>query len=323
VNAPPTLAELRSAQEQLGRLRQEIQRVYFGAPEPIELLLIALLARGHALLEGVPGVAKTTLIKAMSAALSVAMRRIQFTPDLLPQDITGTYVLDPKSGQFSLRLGPLFANLVLADELNRAPAKTQSALLEAMQERQVTIEGERLELPNPFLVLATQNPIDLDGTFPLPEAQLDRFLVRIELGYPSENAEVAMLRVHSNVTPEVKRVFDLETCIRLSELSARCHVEDDVLEYVTALTRFTRNHPKVALGCSPRASLALVKAAQAHAVLQARPYVTPDDVRAVAVAVLAHRVVLVPELELELHARRELFQEALSKVPYRRQVQAR
>lgn len=183
MNPPLTLDEVRTAQEHLTAIREQVSRVYIGESTPIDMLLVGLLTRGHVLLEGVPGVAKTTLVKAFAEALGLGMRRIQFTPDLLPSDITGTYVLDPKSGSFKLRTGPIFAHVVLADEINRAPAKTQSALLEAMQENQVTIEGDRLELPEPFLVLATQNPIDLEGTFPLPEAQVDRFLVQVELGY--------------------------------------------------------------------------------------------------------------------------------------------
>jgi MoxR-like ATPase len=284
------------------------------------MLLVGLLARGHVLLEGVPGVAKTTLVKAFSEAMGLAMRRIQFTPDLLPSDITGTYVLDPKLGTFQLRTGPIFAHVVLADEINRAPAKTQSALLEAMQESQVTIEGDRLELPNPFLVLATQNPIDLEGTFPLPEAQVDRFLVQVELGYPSERDELLMLRTHGTTAPSIVPVLDADTCLALQDITRRVHVEEDVLEYATSLTRFTRGHPQVALGCSPRATLSLVKASKGHAVLSGRHYATPDDVRAVAVGVLAHRLVLVPELEGESSARHKVIQEALSKVTYRKQV---
>jgi MoxR-like ATPase len=318
----PTLSDVRSAQARLEAVKLEVTRVYFGDASAIELLLVALLARGHALLEGVPGVAKTTLAKAFSEAAGVNMRRIQFTPDLLPQDITGTYILDPRSGSFSLRKGPLFASIVLADEINRAPAKTQSALLEAMQEQQVTIEGDRYELPRPFLVLATQNPIDLDGTFPLPEAQVDRFLVHIELGYPNAKEELAMLKAHGETAPDTSAVLDASSCQHLQELAAGVHIEEDVLDYVTLLSRFTRTHPKVVLGCSPRASLSLVRAAKSHALLRARPYATPDDVRAVAVAVLAHRLVLQPELEGQAGARRSVIEEALQRLPYRRQVQA-
>src|SRR5271154_2691430 len=199
--------EIAAAKERVEELRREVMRVYIGAPRTVDLMLTALLAQGHVLLEGVPGVAKTTLVKAYAATLGASVRRIQFTPDLLPADITGTYVLSPKDGTFALRAGPIFANVVLADEINRAPAKTQSALLEAMQERQVTIEGDRFELPSPFLVLATQNPIALAGTYPLPEAQIDRFLVQVAMGYPLPSDEAKMLRTHEVEPPTVRSVL--------------------------------------------------------------------------------------------------------------------
>ncbi len=319
---PLNLNDVTAAQERLARVRQEVRRVFIGDASVVDMMLIALLTRGHVLLEGVPGVAKTTLVKAFADVLGCSMRRVQFTPDLLPQDITGTYVLDPKTGSFSLRSGPIFANVVLADEINRAPAKTQSALLEAMQEGQVTIEGDRFDLPTPFLVLATQNPIDLEGTFPLPEAQIDRFLVHIELGYPSERDEVLMLAAHGVTAPQPNAILGEEQCLQLQSVAARVHVEEDLLEYATALTRFTRKHPKVVLGCSPRATLGLIRAAKSHAVLAARPYATPDDVRAVAPAVLSHRLIVVPELEGELSARSEIIREAVARVPYRRPAQS-
>jgi MoxR-like ATPase len=314
-------SDVQEAAHRLERVRREVSKVFIGDAAPLDLLLIALMARGHALLEGVPGVAKTTLVKAFASVLGCSMRRIQFTPDLLPQDITGSYVLTPKSGDFALRRGPIFANVVLADEINRAPAKTQSALLEAMQEHQVTIEGDRMDLPDPFLVLATQNPIDLEGTFPLPEAQIDRFLVHVELGYPSQRDEVVMLRAHGVTGPEPQKLLDADSCLGLQSVAARVHIEDDLLEYATALARFTRTHPRVVLGCSPRATLSLVRAAKAHAVLRARPYVTPDDMRAVAKAVLAHRLLLSPELESDPNGRSAIIQEGLNKVSFQRQVQ--
>jgi MoxR-like ATPase len=314
------LTEVEAARERLAEVRQQVGHVYVGDAAPVDLLVIALLARGHALLEGVPGVAKTTLVKAFSKTLGCSVRRIQFTPDLLPADITGTYVLSPRDGTFSLRAGPVFANVVLADEVNRAPAKTQSALLEAMQEQQVTIEGDRYELPNPFFVLATQNPIDLEGTYALPEAQIDRFLVRVRMGYPAPREEVAMLRSHGVSPPEPNTVLTANDVLQLQSVAARVHAEDDVREYAVALSTFTRSHPKVVLGASPRASLSLLRAAKAHAVLGGRPYVNPDDVRAVAEAVLAHRLILVPELEGDTGARSEVIAEALAKVGYRRAV---
>jgi MoxR-like ATPase len=292
--------------------------VYLGGSSAVEMMLVALLARGHVLLEGVPGIAKTTLVKAFAATLGASVRRVQFTPDLLPADITGTYVLNPRDGSFSLRAGPIFANVVLADEINRAPAKTQSALLEAMQERQVTIEGDRFELPDPFLVLATQNPIDLEGTYPLPEAQIDRFLVRVSMGYPAEKDEIAMLRAHGVASPAPYVVLSPNDALQLQSIAARVHVEDDVFAYAVALSLFTRQHPRVVLGASPRASLGLLRAAKAQSVLGGRAFVTPDDVRTVAPHVLAHRLILVPELENDARARTNLVEEAINKVSYRR-----
>jgi MoxR-like ATPase len=312
------ISEVEAARERLDDVRRQVSRVYIGEASALDMLLVALLARGHVLLEGVPGVAKTTLAKAFAHSLGCTVRRIQFTPDLLPADITGTYVLDPRSGAFSLRPGPIFANVVLADEINRAPAKTQSALLEAMQEQQVTIEGERLALPDPFLVVATQNPIDLEGTYPLPEAQIDRFLVRIVMGYPEEGAEVAMLKTHGVVPPRTDAVLDPRDIGRLQAIADRAHVEGDLHQYAVGLCRFTRSHPRVILGASPRASLALLKAAKAHAVLQGRPFVTPDDVRAVSRSVLAHRLILAPELESDPGARNSVVEEALARVGYQR-----
>jgi MoxR-like ATPase len=320
-STPLSSEELTATREKLEQLRREVMRVYVGTARTIELMTIALLARGHVLLEGVPGVAKTTLVKAYAGTLGASVRRIQFTPDLLPADITGTYVLSPKEGTFSLRPGPVFANVVLADEINRAPAKTQSALLEAMQERQVTIEGDSFELPSPFLVLATQNPIDLEGTYRLPEAQIDRFLVRISVGYPSHDEEVAMLRIHgSNVDP-ARRVLSTEDVEGAQRLTTRVHVDEDVLDYAVRITAFTRAHPRVMLGASPRATLGLVQASKAAALIAGRPFVTPDDVRSVVGAVLPHRLVLVPEADDDPRVGAAVVDEAVQRVGYRRTVQ--
>src|SRR4051812_13456164 len=237
------VSEIEAARERLAEVRRQVGRVYIGDTNSVDLLIVALLARGHVLLEGVPGIAKTTLVKAFAVTLGSSIRRVQFTPDLLPADITGTYVLNPKDGTFSLRAGPIFANVLLADEINRAPAKTQSALLEAMQERQVTIEGDRFELPDPFFVLATQNPIDLEGTYPLPEAQIDRFLVRVHISYPNHKDEVMMLRTHNIEAPKARSVLDGPALIALQNVARRVHVEDDVYEYAVGLTAFTRTHP--------------------------------------------------------------------------------
>jgi MoxR-like ATPase len=322
LTAAANTSEIAAAQERLEHVRREVARVYVGSLRPVDAMLVAVLARGHALLEGVPGVAKTTLVKAFAAALGCSARRIQFTPDLLPADITGTYVLSPRDGTFALRAGPIFANVVLADEINRAPAKTQSALLEAMQERQVTIEGDRYELPSPFLVMATQNPIDLEGTYPLPEAQIDRFLVRVAMTYPSAREEAQMLRAHGVTPPTVQAVLDARDVAQLQATASRIYVEDDLLDYAVALTTFTRNHARVALGASPRATLALIQAAKGYALMGGRPFVAPDDVRAVAPSVLAHRLVLTAEVDSDAAARERVVEEGLAKVSYRRGMRA-
>ncbi len=313
-----SMDEITAGRERLEQIRREVMRVYVGSPRVVDLLLTALLAQGHALLEGVPGVAKTTLVKAFAATLGASVRRIQFTPDLLPADITGTYVLSPKDGAFTLRPGPIFANVVLADEINRAPAKTQSALLEAMQERQVTIEGDRFELPAPFMVLATQNPVDLEGTYPLPEAQIDRFLVRIAIGYPTHKDEVAMVKAHNAATPRPQSLSTPQDLISLQNMARRIHLDEDLYEYAVGLTGFTRQHPKVLLGASPRATLGLVQAAKAAAMIGGRPFVTPDDIRGVAQSVLSHRLVLVPEVEGDNKIRDGVIDEAIQRVGYRR-----
>lgn len=318
----PSSEEIQEAREALSGVRASVGAVFIGDLGPIDMLLVSLLARGHLLLEGVPGVAKTTLVRAFGEALGCSVRRIQFTPDLLPADITGTYVLNPVDGQFTFRAGPVFAHVVLADEINRAPAKTQSALLEAMQEGQVTVEGQRFELPQPFVVLATQNPLDLEGTYPLPEAQIDRFLVHSKLGYPTRADEVRMLRAHGVATPEARRVLDATAIQRLQSLAARIHVQDDLFEYAVSLSEHTRRHARVLLGASPRATLGLVRAARAHALLSGRGFLTPDDVRAVAPYVLAHRLMVRGDLSEESTTRAQIVDSALRDVPYRRSVRS-
>jgi MoxR-like ATPase len=322
VNAAASTNEIAAARERIDEVRREVSRVYVGATRPIDTMLVALLARGHVLLEGVPGVAKTTLVKAFATTLGCSGRRIQFTPDLLPADITGTYVLSPRDGTFALRAGPIFANVVLADEINRAPAKTQSALLEAMQERQVTIEGDRFELPQPFLVLATQNPVDLEGTYPLPEAQIDRFLVRVPMGYPGPKEEAQMLKAYGNTPPVARPVLEARDIAQLQGIASRVYMEDDLLDYAVGITSLTRTHPRVALGASPRATLALVQAAKAFAMIGGRPFVAPDDIRSMAHAVIAHRLVMTAEAEAEPKAREGVVDEALAKVSYRRGMRA-
>jgi MoxR-like ATPase len=309
-----------AAKERLDAVRREVSKVYIGPTSTIDHMLVALLAGGHVLLEGVPGVAKTTLAKAFARALGVTVRRIQFTPDLLPADITGTYVLSPREGTFTFRHGPIFANVVLADEINRAPPKTQAALLEAMQEKQVTVEGDGFVLPKPFIVVATQNPIDLEGTYPLPEAQIDRFLIHLDIGYPSRDDEIAMLMAHHVVPAEAESVLDDDAVVEMQNLARRVHVERDLYDYAVGLSDFTRHDQRVLLGASPRATLGLIQISKAAAILQGREYATPDDLRAFAIPVLAHRLVLSDEVDGDPGARAEVVRAALSRVSYRKAI---
>jgi len=317
---PAEVNEVAAARERLEVVRHEVSRVYIGPNKVVDAMLIALLAHGHVLLEGVPGVAKTTLVKTFAATLGCSVRRIQFTADLLPADITGTYVLSPRDGTFALRPGPIFANVVLADEINRAPAKTQAALLEAMQERQVTIEGDRFQLPQPFMVLATQNPIDLEGTYPLPEAQIDRFLLHVPMTYPTHQEEVAMLVTHNVEAPQARPQLQTTDLLRLQSITARIHLDHDLYDYAVALAAYTRTHARVVLGASPRATLSLIQAAKGAAVLAGRPFVTPDDIRELATSVFAHRLIMAPEVEGEPNARQAIVSEAVARVGYRRAV---
>jgi MoxR-like ATPase len=312
-----TLLEIATLTQEV---RSEVGKVFLGTPLTVELILTTMVARGHVLLEGVPGIAKTTLVKAFAAVLGCNFRRIQFTPDLLPSDITGTYVLDKRSGDFVLRAGPLFSQLILADEINRAPAKTQSALLEAMGERQVTIEGQTRPLDPPFFVLATQNPIEHEGTYPLPEAQVDRFLMRLRMAYPTVEAEREMLRRYSSVRDplqEVRRVLEPQVILRVQELADAVHVDEELYDYVIALATFTRSHRRVVLGASPRGSLQLCHAAKARALMGGRDFVLPDDVKLLAPYVLSHRILLSPDAELEGLGAETVVKEALDRVPYR------
>jgi MoxR-like ATPase len=290
---PPDLAA------RAGQILDALARVVVGKRETMRLLLAAVLADGHVLIEDVPGVAKTTIAQAVARVLGLAFRRVQFTPDLLPADLTGGFVFDQRSAAFEFRRGPVFTQLLLADEINRAAPKTQSALLEAMQERQVTVEGETFALERPFLVVATQNPVELEGTYPLPEAQLDRFLVRLAVGYPADEEEEARIlrrrreRRADEAAPE--RLLDRDALLRMQAALEEVFVDASVERYVVRLARATRDDARLALGASPRASLALMKMARAVAALDGRGFVLPDDVKAVAVPVLAHRLVLNPE----------------------------
>ena len=268
----------------------EVGRVVVGMEQVTHQLLIALLAAGHVLLEGVPGVAKTTLSKTFAHILGIQYQRLQFTPDLLPSDVTGTYIFDRKANEFVLRKGPIFCQVLLADEVNRAPAKTQSALLEAMQENQATIEGTTLALPQPFLVLATQNPVEQEGVYRLPEAQLDRFLLRIEMGYPGVDQEVSMLKLHSQPVGQVQQLFTPELILQIAGATGRtCSAPTSCSATSSTCPRRAGCHADVALGASPRASLCLLRCARARALLDGRDYFTHEDVQAVALGVLGHR----------------------------------
>jgi MoxR-like ATPase len=293
-------------QELVERIRAEARKVIVGQDEPFTLLVVALLTGGHVLLEGTPGTAKTLMAKTLAMLVRAEFKRVQFTPDLMPSDVVGTQVYELGTGQFRLRRGPIFTQLLLGDEINRAPAKTQSALLEAMEERQVTIEGERLPLPEPFFVVATQNPIEYEGTYPLPEAQLDRFLFKLLIDYaPAEEELEVLRRYHHGFDARRLDQAGLQPVVEPADLSA-CRaeiadvtVEDGVLRYIGAITQESRRSPDLLLGGSTRASIALLLGAKSYAAIQGRAYVTPDDVKALVRPVMRHRIILRPEAEIE------------------------
>ncbi|CUI08395.1 MoxR family ATPase [Massilia antarctica] len=305
--APAITAErLNQAIGIVQRMREEIRSAVIGQQAVVDQVLACCLAGGHVLIEGVPGLGKTLLVKALAKTFAGDFSRIQFTPDLMPADVMGHAVYDMKSQSFSVRRGPVFAHLLLADEINRAPAKTQSSLLEVMQERQVTIEGESHRLAPPFMVLATQNPLENEGTYPLPEAQLDRFLIKVRIDYPSADEEEQMLRMVTRDRVgdglEVSQVATLvkpDTIVALQQLVARIRVDDAVAAYAVRLVRATRDWPGIAIGAGPRGSIALVRMARAMALTSGRDYVTPDDIKAAALPVLRHRIAVSPESELD------------------------
>jgi MoxR-like ATPase len=286
--------------ETSAKLRDNIQKVIVGKDEVIELTLIAMLCEGHLLLEDVPGTGKTTLAKTIARSLGCSFQRIQFTPDLLPSDVTGIYYYNQKVQEFEFRPGPIFSQILLADEINRATPRTQSALLEAMQERQSTVDIETHQLPRPFLVLATQNPIELEGTFPLPEAQLDRFLMKISLGYPSQEGENSILLRFERIDPldELESVVDPETIIMMQSQIREIRVEASVRNYIVNVCRATRTHSEIELGASPRATMALYRTCQALAAIRSREYVLPDDVKTMAPYVLTHRLIIAAQTRL-------------------------
>jgi len=296
----------------------EIQRVVVGRRAALTLILTAVLARGHVLIEDLPGLGKTLIARAFAAALGLDFKRVQFTPDLLPADLLGSTIYDMQSGRFEFRPGPIFTNLLLADEINRTPPKTQAALLEAMAERQVSIDGVTHRLQPPFVVLATDNPIEYEGTYPLPEAQLDRFMIRLELRYLSETEEVSMLRrriERGSPEPEIGQVIDVHDLLAMRESVEQVTVHEDVLRYVVSLAAASRQHPQIAVGASPRAELDIVALARARALLLGRDYVIPEDVKALAVPAMAHRITLRPEMWVRQVRSVDVVEDLLRRVP--------
>jgi MoxR-like ATPase len=299
------------------RLIQNVERVIFGKRDVIELTVICLLCQGHLLIEDVPGVGKTMLAKALARSLGGSFKRIQFTPDMLPSDVTGNSIYNQKTGEFEFRPGPIMAQIVLADEINRATPKTQAALLEAMEERQVTVDGVTYRLGPPFLVLATQNPIEYEGTFPLPEAQLDRFLMRISLGYPSPEQEMAILDAQqfSHPIEKLRQVTTIEEVVAMQEALKSVYADKLIKEYIVTLVDATRYHPDVYLGASPRGALTLFRTAQARAAIHNRDYVIPDDVKALAPATLGHRIIISPAARLRGTVASDILDELLRTTP--------
>ena len=299
------------------RVADNVEQVIIGKRRAVDLLLVALLCRGHVLLEDVPGVGKTVLAKSIARSIGCSFKRIQFTPDLLPSDVTGVSIFNQQTSQFEFRPGPVIAQIVLADEINRATPKTQSSLLESMEEHQITVDGATYPLPDPFIVLATQNPIEYEGTFPLPEAQLDRFLLRIHLGYPDKNQELQILESQRKQHPleNLTQVLSVERLLEMQQQIKDVYVDEAIKEYIVAITSATRHHDDVYLGASPRGSLALYRTAQAFAALQGRDYVTPDDVKALAEPVLGHRLIINPAARIRNIQANAVIDDVLSAVP--------
>ncbi|GLZ85754.1 hypothetical protein Pres01_18050 [Metapseudomonas resinovorans] len=321
-SAPSAAVQRQRASQLAQALRLELQKAVVGQVAVIDDVLTALLAGGHVLVEGVPGLGKTLLVRALARCFGGEFSRIQFTPDLMPSDVTGHAVYDMQSEQFKLRKGPVFTNLLLADEINRAPAKTQAALLEVMQERQVTLEGRALPVPQPFLVLATQNPIEQEGTYPLPEAELDRFMLKLRMDYPAADEELSLVRqVTRSPRADMLEVAPLRTLLQardvmaLQKIASDLPVDDQVLDYAVRLARATRSWPGLAMGAGPRASIALVRGGRARALLRGGDFVLPDDIKGCALAVLRHRVRLSPELDIEGLSVDQVLQQLLDQVP--------
>ena len=304
--------------EQCARILSEVEQIIVGKRDPVTLVLLGILAAGHILIEDLPGLGKTLLARTFAGTLGLQFTRVQFTPDMLPADLTGAPVLDPRTGELTFRPGPLFTNLLLADEINRTPPKTQAALLEAMGEGQVSVDGQTHVLAAPFVVLATDNPIEYEGTYPLPEAQLDRFIARIRLGYLDHDGEAEMVRrrlERGSAPPRPRQVTDASGLLAMRESLELVHLDPDVLGYVVDLVAATREHPKVMVGASPRGTLAVVQLARGYAVLAGRDFVAPEDIKAVAVAALAHRLVLRPEMWVRQVTGEDIVTEILGQTP--------
>ncbi len=317
ITTSQTLSDVKPVAQAAIRCVDNIEKVIVGKKEAIELVLVALFCEGHVLMEDVPGIGKTMLAKAISRTLGFSFKRIQCTPDLLPSDVTGIHYFNQKSSEFEFRPGPIVANVVLVDEINRATPRTQACLLECMQEQQITVDLDTIALPRPFLILATQNPIELEGTFPLPEAQLDRFLIRIRLGYPSPNEEGDILTRFCKDNPLVNldSVIQSDELLGLQTLCREVYIEDSVRDYIVAITRATRTHSDIRLGASPRASLGLSYAVQSLAAIRGRNYVIPDDVKYLAIPTLAHRLIAKTEARLKGRTTENIVQEIIATVP--------
>ena len=306
----------RQIQELADKVRENVQRVIVGKDESINLALVALLCKGHVLMDDVPGIGKTTLAKSLAQSLGCTFRRIQFTPDLMPTDVLGVNFFNQKTSEFEFRSGPIFSQVLLADEINRATPRTQSALLEAMQEAQATVDGMTMPLPRPFLVMATQNPVEMEGTFPLPEAQLDRFMVRIQLGYPTadEESDIYLRFETESVLPELSAVTSESEVSTLQAVPPSVRVDGSVRRYIVSVIAATRDHPSISLGASPRAGLALYKTSQAWASIDGRDFVTPDDVKKLAPSVLPHRMILSPAARLRGNTPAQVIEEIMAAV---------
>ncbi len=312
-------ASVAEIQKVVDKVRNEVQKVIIGQDDLIELIMVSVFAGGHVLLEGVPGVAKTLASKLMAKTLNVGFSRIQFTPDMMPSDVTGTSIYNMQNAAFTFNKGPVFSNMVLIDEINRAPAKTQASLFEVMEEKQVTVDGTTYPMTFPFMVIATQNPIEQEGTYKLPEAQLDRFLFRVQLGYPTLKQEQKILKRFRNdfskrQVEQVQAVINAEDIKKCQEIVEKIHIKDELLDYIAAITLNTRNNGDLFLGASPRASLSIMQASKAVAAIKGRDFVTPDDIQYVAFPVLNHRIILTPEREMEGMDVRDVIKDIIAKV---------